>query len=329
MSDGAGSVRTVDLVKYERLDATVAPIVGMLFERYGLADVLVQHVSEVVHDPDLWSITLTGDLVATVNALEARQETDGYTTDRGAGTVGGRTISHADGTFDIVLAADTLVITQRELATIEEAVEHALRAAAHVAAHEAGHVALALRRENSCRFEDLVTVTGAERLWRCHLAAHVDDYRIERMTARTAPSPLAIVAHVEDAIAHFRDELNFSRATWKTDIEQASVRTLTAANGVVRVIAYLAAELGTAGAAAVRPEVLPAGWDLYLADAWDAWSLTFARLSPADEPMNVAAIGAVLNDLCRMAIAWLDSIGVVSRVDEQQNQYIYWLEDSY
>lgn len=55
--------------------------------------------------PDLgrWRLVLTGDVAATVDAIEGRDEGDSYTTNRGSGHVGGVTLPRDDGTFDIVV----------------------------------------------------------------------------------------------------------------------------------------------------------------------------------------------------------------------------------
>jgi len=316
-------------VKYEYIGDDAAAAVAVLSELCDLANVLEHHVAAVLPDRDTWTITVTGDLVATSNAIEGRHSEGRYTIERGAGQVGARMIEHHDGTFSMVISTAAILETRHELTTADEVIGHALRSAAHLARHEAGHAALALRGEDSSKYQDSVNVTGAERMWRRHLAAHMDDYRIEAMTRRDAPSPLSQVDHLEDAIGHLRAELNASCASWRQDIQAARDRTMIAANSLLRVVAYLAAELGTGGNVARRPAEACVGWDQYLEASWDAWSLTFARLSAADEPMPLDEIAVVLNDLCWLTIAWLRSIGVDYGMDDGQGEYIYWRQDSY
>lgn len=87
---------------------------------------------------------------------------------------------------------------------------------------------------------------------------------------------------------------------------------MTAASGLVRVLAYLAAELGMTedGDKASRPAVLPDGWNEYIERSWDAWGLTFHRLKPADQPMAVEELAVALADLCHLIVTWLRGIGI-------------------
>lgn len=300
-----------------------------LFEEQNLGTVLVTQILSMLPNPQTWRLTITGDMVKTVNEIEARGADDTYTMDRGAGHVGARTMTHEDGTSDIVISTD--VFTPPEGAeTPEEVVKHAVTAAAHIALHEAGHAALSLRGEDWTVYQDLPQLEPTPYAWRKHLATHVDDNRIEQHTSRVAPSPLSQTDHLSDAIAHFREELNHSKSTWAADIAEACYRTLTAANNLIRVIAYLAAELGLDERSdPVRPEVLPESWNEYIEDSWNEWSRAFHKLEPADQPMRPEQIAEVLGELCQLADSWLRSIGVDYRMTSGHEQFIYWSKDRY
>lgn len=301
-----------------------------ILQEFGLAQVLVAGILELVPDSSLWRLTISGDMVQTVNELTERGDDNPYTTDRGAGHVGGITLPHEDGTFDIVISGHVLVETSVELDSVEEFVQHILTAGEHLSRHEAGHAALRIRGEDSASFHDPQGLTPTDGVWRKHLAAHIDDHRIERYTAVHAPSPFLHVDHLADAIAHLRDELNESKRTWRDDIGAALVRTMTAANGLIRVIAYLSAELGLDEQGQPRrPDPTPQGWDDYLEDSWNAWSLTFHRLRPVDQPMTAGELEQVLVSLCRLSTTWLRTIGINYGITDDDREFIFWERDNY
>ncbi len=311
-------------------DAYARGALTRILQEFGLAQVLVVGILELVPDSSLWRLTISGDMVQTVNELTERGDDNPYTTDRGAGHVGGITLPHEDGTFDIVISGHALVETSVELGSVEELVQHALAAGGHLSRHEAGHAALHIRGEDSATFHDPQGLPPADGVWRKHLASHIDDHRIERYTAVHAPSPFLHVDHLADAIAHLRDELNESKRTWRDDIGQALFRTMTAANGLIRVIAYLSAELGLDEQGHPRrPDPTPQGWGDYLEESWNAWSLTFHRLRPVNEPMTLGELELILVSLCRLAPIWLRTIGINYGITDDDREFIFWERDNY
>lgn len=149
-------------------------------------------------DTAKWRLTITGDIVKTVNEIEVRDNDNAYTTERGAGHVGARTIAKDDGTFDIVISEHVFFATREDAGGIDELVEHALAAGAHIALHEAGNTALRLRGEDTDAYEDVPELDYTEYAWRKLLAAHIDDNRIEQLTVMQAPSPLSQIDHLEE-----------------------------------------------------------------------------------------------------------------------------------
>lgn len=311
-------------------DPELAGALSFMIEQQGLLQTLVTGIIELLPDTSVWRLTITGDMVATVNRLAERAEDNPYTTDRGAGHAGAITLPHYDGTFDIVVSANVLFATREDVGSVEALVAHVIAAAEHLSRHEAGHAALRLRGEDADAYQDVQGLSNSDAACRKPLAAHVDDNRIEQYTAVHAPSPLHHVDHVQDAIAHLQAELNEAKRTWRADIGEAAYRTLAAANGLVRVLAYLAPELGLDdNGKPRRPDPLPKGWTDYVEDSWDAWSLTFHRLRPVNEPMSTDDLGAVLADLCRLMNAWMRSIGVDWGLTEEDQEYIFWEKDCY
>lgn len=311
-------------------DPELAGALSFMIEQQGLLQTLVTGIVELLPDTSLWRLTLTGDMVATVNRVTERADDNPYTTDRGAGHAGAITLPHDDGKFDIVVSANVLFATREDVESVEALIAHVIAAAEHLSRHEAGHAALRLRGEDADAYQDVEGLSKSDAACRKLLAAHVDDNRIEQYTAVHAPSPLHHVDHLTDAIAHLRAELNEAQRTWRADIGDAAYRTLNAANGLIRVFAYLAPELGLdENGKPRRPNPVPAGWTDYVEDSWDAWSLTFHRLQPVDEPMTTDELGAVLADLCRLMNAWLRSIGIEWGLTDDDQEYIFWEKDSY
>jgi len=299
------------LVALEHFDALDTEFSGALVNviKSGLANTLIAGLQ--LHLPDLesWRLTISGDVVASVNEIEQREEGNAYTLERGVGQVGARTINVPDGTFDIVIGAWSFMPVF-EVSTPEELINYMHEIGSHLVIHESGHAILHQRGEDSDNFQELATGTKTERSWRKHLAAHIDDFRIEKMTNRAAPSPASNVEGIGATLAHMRNELTESNVLRLADGEAATFRSSTAVNDLVRVMAYLTAELGAGDTITegMRPEPLPEGWNEYLEEVWDAWSLNLDRLKPADEPMMVAEIASVLTDLCRIVVLWSQSI---------------------
>ncbi len=266
-------------------DPELAGALAFMIEQQGLLQTLVAGIVELVPDTTRWRLTLTGDMISTVNRVTERADDNPYTTDRGAGYAGAITLPHDDGTFDIVISIEVLFATREDVGSVEALVAHVIAAAEHLSRHEAGHAALRLRGEDADAYQDVQGLSNSDAACRKPLAAHVDDNRIEQYTALHAPSPLHHADHLTNEIAHLRAELNEAKRTWRADIGAAAYRTLTAANGLVRMLAYLSPELGLDESGTPRrPDPLPDGWDEYVEDSWDAWSLTFHRLRPVAGP---------------------------------------------
>ncbi len=308
-SDALGPRYQVGIEHFDVLDAEFSTGLLNILNNAGLANTLVEGLLLHLPDPEVWRLTISGDVVASVNSIEQREGDDAYTLERGVGQVGARTINVPNGTYEIVIGAWSFMPTF-EVSSPEELVEYMHRIGSHLVIHESGHVLLHQRGEDSEAFQELAAVTKTEWAWRKHLGAHIDDFRIEKMANRTAPSPVSNVEGIGDTLLHMRSELTELNLLRLTDGEAATFRSSTAVNDLIRVMTYLAAELG-AGATitkGMRPDPLPDGWNEYLEEVWDAWALNLDRLKPADEPMAVEEIGAVLTELCKLVVLWAQNI---------------------
>jgi hypothetical protein len=95
---------------------------------------------------------------------------------------------------------------------------------------------------------------------------------------------------------------------------------------------YLGAELGAGGkiTKGMRPDPPPEGWDEYLEEVWEAWALSLDRLKPADEPMTVDEIAAVLTDLCKIVVLWSQNIiGYDFEMDDDGSWTANWYRATY
>ncbi|MFE4950154.1 hypothetical protein ACFQ9V_08585 [Leifsonia sp. NPDC056665] len=299
----------LDLQHFDQLDDEFATALLNILSQTGLANTLVDGIRLHLPDPDTWRLTISGDVVASVNAIEQRDAANSYTLERGAGQVGARTINSEDGTYDIIIGAWSLM-PPFEVSSSDELISCMHAIGAHLAIHESGHAILHQRREDSEAFQDRTTGTKTERAWRKHLAAHIDDFRIETMTNRIASLPSSNVDNLGDALGHMRSQLTESNTLRLSDGEAATYRSSTAINDLIRAMTYLAAEMTARGevTTGARPEQLPAGWNEYVEDVWDAWALNLNRLKPADQPMTPDEIAAVLSDLCKIVVLWSQAI---------------------
>lgn len=284
--------------------------VEILAGEYQLFERIVGEILALAPDKGKWRLTLTGDVAATVNSIEGRAANDGYTTDRGAGHVGGVTLPRSDGTFDIVIGLDRIVDPPAPYDDLESAVRLAVATAHHLGSHEAGHVALALRGEASDSYGDKHDLVPSAAIWARQLAAYMDDFRIERHTRAHAPAVDSQQRNLSDAIDHLSSELNGARFTWHVDETESARRCDLAVGGFIRVIAYLAAELGLDDKGQpMLPEPLPEKWERYLGEIWPIWSKAFHRLSPVTEEMSLEDLVTVLTELCLLASNWSGAIG--------------------
>lgn len=298
----------------------------------GIGEILISSAHRVVPAPSLWRMTLTEDFVATVNRIEGRDADNTYTTDRGAGIAGGRTLRAGDGVYDIVIDGRLLHANQAEqnandnLASFLDRVAHE---AAHLATHEAGHVLLAVTGEDSEQFEDLVGPGPATAFWRKHLASQIDEHRIERMAALASPSKQDPPEQLDDSLQHLRQELSKARAVAPSDFNLAADLTRGAAVGVFRDIAYTTAKLGLVDAVtARRPDPLPHDWAL-LEPLWDDWSIAFHQLPAANERTTPGDLANTLEALCRVAALWLTHVGVDFVIEADESFSITWTKARY
>jgi hypothetical protein len=321
----------VGIEHFDALDDEFATAMVDILNNTGLANTLVAGLLLHLPDPCTWRLTISGDVVASVNTIEQLDEGNGYTIERGVGEVGARTINAHDGTYDIVIGAWSFM-PAFEVSSADELVEYIHRMGSHLAIHESGHAILHQRCEDSEAFQDLATGSKTERAWRKHLAAHIDDFRIEKMTNRTAPSPSSNVEGIGDTLVHMRKELTESNVLRLTDGETAAFRSSTAVNDLIRVMTYLSAELGAGGKVTkgMRPGLLPDGWHEYLEEFWDTRALTLDRLKPADEPMTVEEIAAVLTDLCKIVVVWSQNIiGYHFEMHDDGSWTAHWYRATY
>lgn len=303
---------------------------SILVREYDLLGWMVQEILALVPDRTLWRLTLTGDIAVTVNEIKGRDNGSSYTVDRGAGHVGGITLPKADGTFDIVIGVENLVNPFGEYAGLEGLVANAIATGRHLGRHEAGHAALSIRRESDKDYRDLPELDPTAAGWTHAVAPFIDDFRIERHVRDHTPPVMSHMEGLNDAIDHLSSELSTANVSWKLDFEEAANRSDIAIAGFVRVISYLAAELGLDDhGEPVLPESTPPNWDRYLGTAWPLWSAAFHRLHPVDEPMTAEELSEVLSELCELVVNWSAAIGYERGLTGDGRAYAFWTEETY
>lgn len=317
-------------VEHVEQDQRLHDVLALLIHQYNLFGEIVSQIYALVPDLSKWRLTLSGDISATVNTIEGRDETDPYTTSRGAGHVGGVTIPKADGTFDIVLGAEALVSPHGDHEDLEGLIENAMRTGRHLGRHEAGHVLLRLRNEDAESFRSTADLSPSAAGWTDIVAAYMDDFRIERHVRDHTPPVYSHLDGLPGAVEHVSSELRSAKASWSSDIDGAARRSDIAVSGLIRVISYLASELGVdEDGTPAEPERGVRGWDRYLANDWAEWSSTFHKLRPVDEAMSSDELAGVLAELCELASRWSRMIGYDRGITDDGRMYAFWTADSY
>lgn len=312
-------------------DETLRDSVTLLVHEYGIFQQVVPEIYALVPDFSKWRLTISGNLAATVNRLEDRDAETPYTTNRDAGHVGGVTLPQPDGTFDIILSAQTLVNPPGEFNDIDALVTAALQTGRHLGRHEAGHILLRLRGEDGDAYKGMTAGLSLAAVgWADVIAAYMDDFRIERHTQKNTPPAFTHIDGLDDALNHVSSELTASSDNWQDGIESAIQLSDKALTGFIRVMSYLSAELGTdEKGAAIIPTPEPAKWFRYAGTAWPLWSETFQKLTPVDESMEVKELARILRELCDLAANWSKTVGYDRGALADGRQYAFWTESDY
>lgn len=125
--------------------------------------------SEILPQPDMVSLVLTGDFVRSV-----RHRLNGadYSLDRGSGFVGGKTMRNDDGSIDILLHA---ALAQLAVSPVEN--PDATLLFLHTVAHELNHAAMYQRNESQW---DGDRASWKDANLRSSAVVVIDEYRAER-----------------------------------------------------------------------------------------------------------------------------------------------------
>jgi len=312
-------------------DALAQDVITRILDEGGLAQALASHFLALAPDPSTWRLTLTGDMVKSVNAIRGLSGESSYTVERGSGQAAGRTMKREDGTFDIVLSDVLFHADLQTGETVEDRLQWIGRMYAHLAAHEAGHVALGQRGEDVDVFVPLISSLPPNQLiWQNVVGVCVEELRCDQYANRVAPVGTTQADGFQDAISHFRNELEEASASWGADIHAAYAKTMGAVSVFLRVLTLVAAETGTdADGQPIKPDSLFVGWNEYVEPIWNEWSSTLHRLGPADIPMSSSAEAEVGCALCRCIPGWLATIGIGHEIDPVRGESMYWTKTRY
>lgn len=218
-----------------------------------------------------------------------------YSSDRGTGYVGAKTLDLATGPV-VVVNAKSL---EKDTSSLER-----------LMAHEAGHVLIDGRTETLKGRQSLVS---AEWQWNlmCLAGYSMQEYRIERALEGMYPPDDGGTAHHVDQVlwATTVDLLNVlysERAA--TDIEWLHHSAIAQLDRLSKVLALAAVAPGRL-ATAEEGELALQAWQDYVAGSWDARVSTYGQLAPATEAMSDAAWSSVLVEGVGLEQALLSSLG--------------------
>ncbi|MEC5185932.1 hypothetical protein RCH12_003410 [Cryobacterium sp. MP_3.1] len=311
-------------------DGAAHAVLVFLEQECNLVGWIVQEVLALLPNREIWRLTLTGDVAATVNEIQGRSMASAYTTDRGTGHVGGVTLPRADGTFDIVIGIEHLVNPIGDSLEFARLADNAIATGRHLGRHEAGHVLLSLRGESAENYRDLPSLDPIAAGLAPAVAAFMEDFRIERHVREHAPPVFSHLDGLQGSLEHLSSELMAAKASWSSNFEEAIDRSDKVIGDFVRVISYLSAELGLdIDGQPVVPNTAPLHWDRYLGNEWLEWSAAFHRLRPVDEVMALNELSEVLGELCELVVDWAAEIGYARGHAEDGREYAYWTEDKY
>lgn len=304
-------------------------VLNLLISQGNLLGIIAGEIYALVSDTSTWTLVLTGDIGATVNdhLIGAGKEPN-YTTARGAGHVGGITLPNGDGTFEIIVSANVIIDAPDEVAD-EDLITSAFANARHLGRHEAGHVLLALRKEDSTSYTPDDAALSLEAVgWIDQVSRFMDDFRIERHTRQHAPSPCSHDRDLVYSLEHLDTVLRECSRSWAEDLDAAAICSDGAVAGFIRVLAYLAAEIGLDESGKARRSAHTSdSWDFYAASMWPEWNETFHRLQPVDVAMSRDELRKVAIDLCELAARWSSAIGYERGVTDDGRHYAFWTRE--
>lgn len=234
-----------------------------------------------------------------------------YTLERGANIAVAKTLTRADGAFDIVVDGSYFINDRDDT---QEDLAEKTQILAHLAAHESQHIVLTVAgldvgQITDAAIGDSATVNDLVP----GIAEAVNEYQCELAANRIAISavPYDAAATGED-LAKFRAALELSVGLIDSDRYAACVTVLTAAKELAKGVAYAAAyrfyEVRTDRSA---PNPLPEQWDRYMGQLWPDLLGLFAAVPAAGEPSDAASLGAVAHQMTERILRWLkEEVGV-------------------
>ncbi len=308
-----------------------ADFVKRMLTDYGLGQVILTRILTLLPDPTAWRLTISGDMVSTVNRICGLSGDSSYTVQRGSGEVGGRTMKAEDGTFDIVLSGVLLFPDPANWDTLDDCLKWISDEYQHLAAHESGHGALGQRGEDADVFVPLVDLLlPTELIWRNSVGIYVVELRCDQYANRVAPVGTTQADGLQEALLFFRRELDEASKLSQSNIQIAYDKTMSAVSLFLRVLTLVAAETGIdAEGQVIKPYSQFEGWNEYVEPIWGEWSSTLHRLHAADISMAAGEEAEVARELCKCIPRWLETIGIHHVIDPIQGQFMYWMKNHY
>lgn len=237
------------------------------------------------------AVRVSGSFVETVNSLTGSTQ---YSADRGAGTVGARTLNLVDGPL--------VVINWDAAQDLDNA------ALERLLAHESGHVLLYPRGEHASPWQSLA---GDEADWQllCVASYALEEYRVERGVTEVGypPSDAATPEHLSDALTELNAQV--VRAVTLTDGADEMRRIILSAQDVfTKVLAYTAGAGGTIDTANLD-DAAAVHWSDYVETSWPARLDLYGSVPDAWTPMTADSWEDALRAGIELEREFLASLG--------------------
>lgn len=265
-------------------------------------------INVVAIDPSEVELVITGDFAQSVrDRTLSDYYRENYNVDRGAGTVGGKTMTLADGSTAVLLPASAFMSIEDEDPEDREYRETTIK---RTALHEAHHVAMNQAGEGSPSYDgDL----WAWENMRASAESVISEYRAELGVAEFGGFVYQGWDFL-DVLESLRTRIRASETRYQAslDVRALSVEVGTPAAETWRLLGYLAAFLRDpeGGFQPLPPEWQSAQlWQDVVGEHWEPFVAILEKVPSGAARIGRQTIDAVIDELATELQGWLRHIG--------------------
>lgn len=265
-------------------------------------------ISVIAIDPGEVSLVITNDFTQSVrDRTQSDYYRENYDVDRGAGTVGGKTMSLGDGSIAVLLPAAGFMTTANEDESDKDYRETTIK---RTALHEAHHVAMEQVGEGSLSY-------SGEPPARQNLLSSADsvisEYRAELGVAEFGGFPYQGWDYLE-ILESLRTRIRLSDASYQAslDVEALSIGVGVPAVETWRLLGYLAAFLRQPEGSfqPIPPEWSgDTLWRDVVGDHWEPFTAVLEKVPSGAVRIDRTDLDVLINQLAAVLQAWLQHIG--------------------